>query len=166
MTIPYNATFVASQIERLRADYPEIEDDAELLSDMIEGATDFNMTMERVVGAFLDAVSMKDAIALRQKSLVERGARYERKAEALRGLTMQLLKAAAKTKLALPEASLSLRSGYPSVVVDNMAELPQGFTKTDISPRKAEIKKAIEAGETIPGAHLEVGPDTVTIKTK
>lgn len=44
-------------------------------------------------------------------------------------------------------------------VVDNDADVPENFKSTVVTtkPDKARIKKAIESGQTVTGAHLETG---------
>jgi hypothetical protein len=71
--------------------------------------------------------------------------------------------AARQHKVKLPVATLSILAGRPGVVIDDVAALPQGFTR--LEPVKSAIKQSIENGEDVPGAHLEAGPDTVSIRT-
>jgi hypothetical protein len=66
-------------------------------------------------------------------------------------------------KVKLPIATLSIIAGRPGVVIDDVRALPQGFTR--LEPVKSAIKQSIENGENVPGAHLEAGPDTVSIRT-
>lgn len=42
-----------------------------------------------------------------------------------------------------------------STVIDDITALPDKYTALDIKANKTEIKKAIEAGEIVPGAHVE-----------
>lgn len=59
-------------------------------------------------------------------------------------------------KIESPFARISWRKSSV-VVIDDQAELPQEFIKTEIvySPKKAEIKDAIKAGQPVPGARVE-----------
>lgn len=52
---------------------------------------------------------------------------------------------------------LKTKKNPPSVIIDDVAKLPQKFQrqKIQIDPDKAAIKAAIKAGEEVPGAHLE-----------
>ena len=47
--------------------------------------------------------------------------------------------------------------GKPSVQVDDVDALPPGFVKTTTAPQKALIKRALDAGEDVPGARLSEG---------
>lgn len=63
--------------------------------------------------------------------------------------------------------SISLVDGRASVHIDDANKLPIGeladIVET-IKPRTDEIKRRLEAGETVPGAHLEYGRQYVTIR--
>lgn len=164
--ITVDAAFFMAHIDRLKTAFPELTEDAELLASTIEGETDFERVMERIVDRFLDAMSMKSATVERISDLSARGDRFGRQAEAMKALAFAMMNAAEQPTIRLPVATLSVRAGVASVVVDDIAELPQGFTKTETTPKKAEIKAALAAGETIPGAHLETGASSLSIRTK
>lgn len=161
-----DVSFTARQIERLKEQYPELAEDAELLADTIAGETEFEPVIERVTDEFLDAVAMKEAIASRMSALRERGDRYDRKADAMKGLALGMMEAANVPKVSLPAATLSIRKGGTSVVIDDAAELPQGFVRYEPTPLNAEIKAALQAGDAIPGARLQTGADSLAIRTK
>jgi hypothetical protein len=59
-----------------------------------------------------------------------------------------------------------MRRGVNSVVIEDERQLPQGYFRTERVALKPEIKKALEAGEAIPGARLERGPDGLSVRTK
>ena len=50
-----------------------------------------------------------------------------------------------------------------SVAVDDLQQLPEQFLKikTTVDPDKVALKKALQGGEKIPGAHLESGMATI-----
>jgi aromatic ring-opening dioxygenase LigB subunit len=56
-----------------------------------------------------------------------------------------------------PFFRLAIRKNPPRVVIDNEDMVPLVFmrTKTVMEPAKEEIKRAIQAGQDVPGAHLE-----------
>jgi hypothetical protein len=154
------------EIDRLKAIYPELSEDPELLAGMIEGETNFDSVLERVVTAFLDMVSMKDAVALRMSALRERGERFDRKAEALKSLAYAIMQHAEKTMVRLPVATLSMAKGRARVVIDDLDQIPQGYVKTERVPLKTEILATLQAEGNLPGAHLEQGEATLSIRTK
>lgn len=164
--LAYDVGYVKAQISSLKVAFPELADDYEVLESAIDGETDFDRVVEAITDQFLEALSMKGAIADRMESLKQRSDRYGKKAETIRSLAFDLMQAANRQKVELPVATLSIRKGVTSVVVDDVAQLPQGFTRTETVPLKTELKKALEAGEAIPGAHLETGPEGLSVRTK
>ena len=160
--VTIDATFVVAKIDQLKRDFPELEDDLELLADTIEGQTDFDRVLSEVVEEKIEADAMAAGAGEFAAKLAQRRQRAERKSELMRGLALDLMTVARQHKVKLPIATLSILAGRPGVVIDNAASLPQGFTK--IEPIKSAIKQSIEAGENVPGAHLEAGPDTVSIR--
>lgn len=164
--IIYDAAYVKSQISALKASFPELSEDYELLESAIDGETNFDRVIEVITDEFLEALSMKGAIADRMESLRERSDRYGKKAETIRSLAFDLMQAAERPKVELPVATLSIRKGVNSVVIEDLDAIPQGFTRTEVVPLKTELKKALEAGAAIPGARLQTGPDGLSVRTK
>lgn len=165
-TLTIDAALVRQNIDRLKADYPELLDDAELLETAIDGETDFERVLEAITDAFLDATTMKGAIADRMSALKDRGERFDRKAEAMKGLALSLMTAANKRSIRLPAVTLSIAQGRARVVIENERELPQGYFKAELVPLKTDILAALQTGDPIPGARLEYSPDYLTIRTK
>jgi hypothetical protein len=58
---------------------------------------------------------------------------------------------------------MKIRKNPPSVVIDDVAKLPPEYTvpKIEIKPDKTAIKKAIQNGEKVDGAHIEQGEKLV-----
>lgn len=156
----------AAQVERLRLTYPDLADDLQLLADTIEGETEFMPLMERLTEEYLDTVSMKAAIADRMSALAERRDRFDRKADVLKRMARGLMETAGQTKLQLPIATVSIAKGRTSCVVDDADALPQGFYEVERKPLKTAIKTALEAGDVVPGARLETGEPSLSVRTK
>lgn len=159
-----DADFARAQVAALLAQFPELVEDEELLLSALEGETDFDAVMSRLVDAFLDAVAMKEALASRMSNLRERSARFDRQAKTFKAMMQRLMDASGLLKLSLPEATLSIRQGSQSVEVTDERVLPQGyFVRT---PDKTAIKAALKAGEPLPGAKLVTGEPSLSIRTK
>lgn len=161
-----DAGAVLAAINRLSEQYPELADDEELKSATIEGETDFERVIEQLLDAYLDAVSMKGAIADRIDALKERSDRYSRRADGAKALMLTLMQAAEQKTLRLPTATISVGNGRDKVVIDDEKALPQGFVRHEPVPLKTEIMAALAAGDTIPGARLERSSPTLSIRTK
>ena len=157
---------IERQINALLADFPEMAEDEALRADMIEGETDLLSVMTRLLDHQQEAASMVDAMKSRRDSLTERMSRYERRADALRTLMLNLLSAADQTKITLPEATISLTKGRDGVEITDITALPQGFYSLERKADRAAIGAALKAGEAVPGASLRTSGPSITIRTK
>lgn len=153
------------EIERLKALYPELEDDAELLADMVEGSTSFDTILSRLTVAFLEKVALKEANSMIQADLRLRGARFDRGAEALKALAMSVMVAAGKRTAILPAATLSITKGRNKLVLDDDFNA-QGYMKIEAKPMRADIAAALATGDDIPGARLEPSAEHLSVRTK
>jgi hypothetical protein len=160
-----HTTRVVIEIERLKRAFPELAEDLELLSGTIEGQTDFDELVDAILDQYFDRVSMKEAAMIRKESVEQRIARFDKAAELYKALMFDLMKAGDKTMVRRPLATLSVSKGRLRVVVDNVDELPQGYVKTEKTALKAELLAALQ-NEEVPGAHLETGDPTLSIRTK
>lgn len=145
---------------------PDLADDEELRADMIEGETGLHRIIGRLIRAKVEAEAMASAIGQIQSEYAQRKARYEAKATDAKAGIAALLEAAELPKAETPEGTVSRVKGREAVIVSDATELPQGFFETVRKPLKTEIKAALMAGETVPGAALVTGPDTITVRVK
>lgn len=159
------ADFVRSQIGRLRAAYPEIEEDAELLAGMIEGETDFERVIDMLLEVYQDRTSLSLAASARAVELRERSARLERNAEAAKDVLRELLIAADKTMVRRPTGTLVLSKGRPKLELDGDFNA-QGYMRVKSEPMKADIIAALAVGGSLPGARLVPSEPTLSVRTK
>ena len=153
---------VASLLER----HPELVEDEDLRADMFEGETDLHSIVNRLVSIKLDADAMAAAVKARKQDIADRQSRFERKAEGAKTLLKDLLIAADLPKVTLPEATVSITKPRTKVNILDVNDLPQGFYAVERKAKAAEIKAALEAGETIPGAELTLGSEGIMVRTK
>lgn len=61
------------------------------------------------------------------------------------------------------KGELKTKTNPPAVIIDDLTAIPSEYvtTKIDLVPDKTAIKKAIKAGEEVPGAHIEQGTKLV-----
>lgn len=161
-----DAQAVRTQILALIATYPELEEDATLLADSLEGETDLHRVLEKLLGERREAETMASAIKEREGDMQERRKRFERKSAGVKKIMLQLMEAAQQEKITLPEATLSITKPRVSVDVTDIDALPQGFFRTERKPLTAEIKTALESGNSIPGAQLVMGDVGLTVRVK
>lgn len=144
------------QIARARAAVDAVDPtDAQLLHDMIEGETDALALIDRLREAELMEKASADSLAEVARRVAERKAAAEKRAENLRKVIYAIAGAADVSQLKSPLCTVYLIRKPLGVVVTDPSELPQGFADHIIKPRLAEIRRALQAGEDVPGARLE-----------
>lgn len=161
----FDTQAVITRIRWLKSSYPELTEDADLLISAIEGETDFDKVTDRLAQEAVEARAIADGVNEVIKALMKRRDRYDNKETMLRSCILGLMREAGKRTHVSPAATISLREGARSVAIDNLNALPQGYARTTVTPDKQAIKKSLEAGEDVPGARLEAGPPTITMRT-
>lgn len=156
-----------SLIERLSAELREYlgdDFDPETFWDTLDGETDALDIADRLIANMLSDKSLVEAARVEEKDLATRRKRIEAREEAVKRTLLTLLNATGEKKLERPRATISKRSGSPSVHITDEASIPSQLTKTVTSPDKAAIKKQLQQGEDVPGAELVVGDDTIAVR--
>lgn len=156
--------FITSQIHSLLARFPELAEDDDLRLGMIEGQTDAKELLEQLVRRKAEADAYDEGIGLHIKELGQRRSRMQRRSEAAKELMFKIMEAAELPKIELAEATLSIRTGVPKVIITDESLLPEQFVKVERTPMKAEISKAIKDGQTVEGASLSNGEATLAIR--
>lgn len=103
------------------------------------------------------------------KRLSDRAKSFENQARDLKKYILRCMQAAQLKTFKTERNTLTVRKGAVSVVIDNEAQLPDELVdvQTIVTPDRKKIKEALEAlneGETIPGAHLEAGEETLQVR--
>lgn len=155
-----------AHVADLLATYPELAEDDELRADMFEGETDMVPLVSRLLKRKMDADTMVSAIKERKADIGERQARFERQSEGFKALIKSIMLAADLDKLTLPDATVSVTKARTIVEITDETALPQGFVEIKRVPKKTEIKKALEAGEEIPGASLGLSEEGLMVRSK
>lgn len=161
ITTAYIADMAASLRDMLGDDFDEVT-----FLDTLEGETDAMDIADRLIASALDADAMADAIKAQETELRARRDRMESRANAYRHQMMTLLDAIGVKKLERPRATISKRAGSTRVVIVDDAAIPSQLCKVVQTPDKAAIKAQLQAGEAVPGAALEMGPDSLSVRVK
>lgn len=108
-----------------------------------------------------EAVRAKEA----KKHIEGRIKFFENTAKRLRATLLCAMQAFDQTKMETPTMRLSLLTTKAVADDYDINAIPDRFktTKIEVVPNKADIKKAILAGEDVPGAHLQ---DNVSLQIK
>jgi Siphovirus Gp157 len=142
------------------------EDDEQLIADMVEGETDFHGFMQWLLNKERDEDMLQDGIFNRIKALQERKAASVARKERFRAAMLDALNTVGIAKVTLPEATISRIAVKPSVVITDEALLPESCIRIKREADKTAIKKEIDAGNTVAGATLSNGGETIMVRTK
>lgn len=156
---------VRLQINALKAAYPDLMDDDEAWAATLESETDLDQMLTSIVRRIDDTKALVIGTKDRFDELKARKDRFESRVEALRGLAFKLMEAANVHKLELPEATLTLCSVPPAVVIVDEEKLPDIACKFERKPDKTKIKELLQSGE-VEGAAMSNGGRSISIRVK
>lgn len=159
-------TRIVMEIERLRKAFPELNDDLDLLADSIEGQTDFDQLCDAILAQYVERLALKEGVKSHIETMEARVDRFGKAADMLKGLLADLVKAYGQSPVRRPLATLSIVKGRSKLVLDDDFNA-QGYMRVPApEPMRADIAAALAAGDAIPGARLEPGEPTFSIRTK
>ena len=149
------------------ADLSDLDLPKDVVDDTLEGLAGEVQEKALAVGAFVlnvdaDIQTLKDhksKIDERIKALTNRN-------EGLKNYLRSNMEACGISKIESPMFNVSIRKPSKSVDILDKDLIPEEYIKTTITttPIKADISKAIKAGEMIPGAQLIDGKAGIIIK--
>lgn len=154
------------QRESLLAAFPELADDETALADTLEGITSITDTIAGYIRSALDDDALADALATRIKDMGERKGRLSARAERRRAIALSLMRAADIKRVERDDFTVGVGWAQRAVVVTDETLLTDDYVRTTREPNKVAIKNAIGAGKTVPGAMLNNGHPTLSVRTK
>ena len=151
--------------EHLLAEYEEI--DEETLADTLEGLTSLPDVLAAVVRRYLDDLTMAAALGMRITEMQARLARIEARGDKKRALITSVMERAQLRQLKQPDFTASLRAIQPRLVVGEEAAIPAVYWL----PQPAKLDRrallgALASGQAVPGASLDNGGITLSVRTK
>ena len=153
------------QIEGLAAHIRDlIGDDDQTLIDTLEGETDAMEWLDRFVAEAQASKAMVAALDEQIKALTQRKRRIADREPRMKEAARSVMDAIGVRKIERPAATLYFTAGRTSVEITDPSDVPSQLCAVKTTPDKAAIKRALEAGETVPGAALVRGDDTLTMK--
>ena len=155
-------------IEAVAALLQPYADDEDLYQDMIEGETDALDLLDGQIASMQNDEALAEAIKAQEANLKARRERIEWRADAHKKAALLIMNAAGMKKAERPRATISVRPGSVSVQITDEAEIPTQLMREKITraPDKAAIKAQLESGETVPGAELVRGAETISVRVK
>jgi phage shock protein A len=144
-----------------------IGDDEEMISDAVEGETSLIEAISGAVDRVEELDAHCEALEARIKELGERRSRFEDQAARIKAAIHVAMGQAELRKLELPQATISLRAVAPKAEITDEAALPSKFWKAqDPKLDRKAVLDALKAKESVPGAVLSNGGETISIRVK
>ena len=148
----------------------DMDDDAELVADTIEGETGLIEAIEAGLDELDECDVMETGLEAKEKAFADRRAKIKNRRERIKALIEQAMIATDQTTLRLPRATLTLAKRAASVLVINEADIPAKFWVEQERPAPKLDKKALgaalKANEAIPGATLDNGSVSLSVRSK
>lgn len=165
----------------------DIATDEALLSEMLGAETaEVDDILHRLLRASVHAADMAGAAEARAVEIEARRGRYRKRAETLRTAAYQVMEAIGRKREELPDMTVTLRAGSPSVFIIDEELIPPVYIREKversydkkamlpvlIARRDAEELAMQTDGDVtdlpppIPGATLSNGPSTLQIRRK
>ena len=151
--------------EQLLKEVSEI--DEHTLNDTLEGLTSLHEKLSAVIRSQQDDRVMSKALKERIGEMQERLKRFEHNTVKKRELVTNVMERADIKKIAEPDFTASLRPTPPTLVVTNESVIPEEFWNPQ-APRldRQNLIAHFKSSKTIPGATLDNGGITVSIRTR
>jgi len=140
---------------------------AEALNDTFQALEgEFNEKAVSIIHVVNDIDADIESIDNEIKRLQARKKTATNKKESIREYLRSNMEASGITKIDCPLFSISLAKGRDTVVIDDESLLPDELVDVEVKlkPKKADILKAIQAGEDIAGARIEKSKTSLRIK--
>lgn len=144
------------------------EDDAELVADSIQGETSLPEAMEAAMSEIDDLDALELGIEAVNQRNDTRLAAIRARRDRIRASMEQAMVAVDQQTLRLPTATITVAKRPPQIVIVNESEIPARFWKQPDPPAPKLDKKALalalKANEIVPGATLDNGTVSLTIR--
>ena len=141
----------------------EHPNDAELLSDMMEGETNLHALCSWAFGKMEEEDAAIESLNEQINNRKSRLTRAKNRKDTMRRITFDLLNAADQDKVALPEVTFSRRKVAPKLVVHNADMLPHEFQTVTVKPNMDAIKAASEIPD---GVSMDNGGVSLSVRAK
>ena len=149
---------------RILTEDPELAADEAAFAEALQG--DGLDMLDAVLRASVHARDMAEAADTRAKATAARRDRYKARAETLRQAAFAAMDALGMTKRELPDMTVTIAAGKPTVLITDEAALPADFVRTTTAPDRIAIAAALKAGQDVPGAVLTNSLPTMTMRTR
>ncbi|GGD11838.1 siphovirus Gp157 family protein [Aureimonas glaciei] len=143
-------------------------DDAEIVETAIEGETNFVEAVASVVAEIDECEVLQIGLKAKIEDFGNRLAAVTKRSEMLRAAIEASMVEAEQRNVKLPTKTVFLSERGPNVVVENEAEIPSRFWVQPEAPAprldRNALKAALKAKEVIPGAKLDNGSVSLSMR--
>jgi len=132
--------------------------DLQTINDTLEGLKGELEIKAKNVAAFIENRKAEiDAVKAASKKLADRAKSEQKHLDGLIGYLKYNMEQSEITEIRSPELVLKIKNNPPSVVIDNEEVVDNKFksSKWVVSIDKTAIKKELQAGNDVEGAHIE-----------
>ena len=150
---------------RLETDHPDL--DEETLADTVEGLTSLPEIVEAIVRSALEDEALAVGLKSRIETMQTRLQRLADRASARRGMARDVMIDVGLKKITAPDFTVSIRSGNPSLVIVDEAQIPTGYWehREPKLNRQALLADLKQQGE-IAGVTLSNPEPTLSVRTR
>lgn len=149
----------------LKAALLEVTDDPDAIADTIEGATSLHEAIAAVMAGIDEDEVMACGLDVIALQFNERRKRYEARIERRRNAIERAMSIGEVHRMELPQATLSLRRVPASMTIVSEDMIPPAYFKPQ-PPKldKAALKEDLKAGKEVPGARMDNGGMTLSVR--
>lgn len=160
----FHVAMLESKINELLLSFPELLEDEVLWMDTLEGETNIDKVINKLLSNIADDGELADSVADTIRKMQERKKRFEKRVEFNRALIQHILETANIKKMELPLGTVSLRAKPASVLIFDESAIPDKYMRIKKEPDKTAIKAALESKEEVSGALLSNGGIGLTVR--
>ena len=143
----------------------DLDDDT--LIDTVDGMTNLSDMLAEIIRSRLDDLSLCDALRARIRDMQDRLGRLSERAERKQRLVAATMDDVGLTKVVEPDFTLSLRAQPPKLILTEESAIPEKFWRPQAPKLERQaLLAALKSGEKIPGANLDNGGMTISVRTK
>lgn len=139
----------------------ELNFDEVTIADTLEGeSTAIQQKIEDYAYVIRNMEALPEQIKAEEKRLADRRKAIEKRVEHIKNWLLVNMQQAGITKIESPVFTVALQNNPASVIIDDESLIDDGFKRLPeplpLVVDKKLIKMAIDAGQEVPGAHIEV----------
>ena len=148
----------------LLAQYPELADDEQALLDTLEGLTNVHEQLAAMLRSAVTDEALAHGLHEYQAKLADRKSSLIARAQRKRRIALHYMEDLNLKNLVVPDMTVTRKNVPPSVIITEPEKIPEHLMRVKREPDKTLIKEAIANGESVPGAEMSNGSETLQIK--